>query len=57
MKKTQDCNTNSIDYNMNPQTHFRFQDCFPNLSSIEFDSVPSDVDYVTLTVLCYDVYD
>mgnify|MGYP000190387553 CR=1 FL=1 len=44
--------------NMNPQMHFRFQDCFPlNLSSIEFDSKASDVDYVTATVsFRYDVY-
>ena len=43
---------------MNPQVNFRFQDCFPlNLSSIEFDSSLTDVDYVTTTVsFRYDVY-
>ena len=57
-EKTQDATLTVLTSNMNPQMHFRFQDCVPlNLSSIEFDSKASDVDYVTATVsFRYDVY-
>ena len=45
--------------NMNAQINFIFKDCFPlNLSSINFDSGNTDVEYVTADVsFAYDVYE
>ena len=45
--------------NMNAQMNIKFQGCFPlNLSSIQFDSSLTDVDYVTADVsFRYDIYE
>ena len=55
---TADATLTVLTSNMNAQIHFRFQHCFPlNLSSIEFDSGLTDVDYLTASVsFRYDVY-
>ncbi len=55
---TTDATLTVLTSNMNAQMHFRFQDCFPlNLSSIEFDSGLTDVEYLTASVsFRYDVY-
>ena len=55
---TTDATLTVLTSNMNAQMHFRFQECFPlNLSSIEFDSGATDVEYVTASVsFRYDVY-
>ena len=45
--------------NMNPQINFKFSECFPlTLSSIQFDSSQTDVEYVTADVsFRYDIYE
>ena len=55
---TADATLTVLTSNMNPQMHFKFQECFPlSLSSIEFDSGLTDVEYVTASVsFRYDVY-
>ena len=55
---TTDATLTVLTSNMNPQIHFRFQECFPlSLSSIAFDSGGTDIDYVTADVsFRYDVY-
>ena len=55
---TADATLTVLTSNMNAQMHFRFLNCFPlNLSSIEFDSGATDVDYLTASVsFRYDVY-
>ena len=55
---TTDATLTVLTSNMNPQIHFRFQECFPlSLSSIPFDSGGTDIDYVTADVsFRYDVY-
>ena len=58
-KLTQDATLTVLTSNMNAQINFIFKDCFPlNLSSINFDSGNTDVEYVTADVsFAYDVYE
>ena len=55
---TTDATLTVLTSNMNPQIHFRFQECFRlSLSSIAFDSGGTDIDYVTADAsFRYDVY-